>query len=130
MYLHVLTKGPASEYIDQGSRGVFCKNDKMCKARLICDSGRSCRSKAKPPAKAPLTAAEAVPLIEEHMNVIKQALLRSNPHLESPTNGVQVEVGETVLVLGRTLSPCGTPFIQVKVCNKQGYIRQAYCEAV
>ena len=107
-----------TEFVDQGGRGTFCKDKASCNARLLLLCGRS-RAAAKVPTGEH---------VREQVRITQQAMLRQQPHLDAPTNGVEVDVGEVVDVLAHpTLSTCGISFLYILAHKRKGYIRQAYC---
>jgi hypothetical protein len=101
----------ADELFADCKGGFYCKDKLACKGRLI--------HVGKPRASAS---------DEEHKSMIvsKKALLRTVPLLTSATNGVEVDVGDIVIVLDRAVSDEIT-FLRVKTGKRIGYIREAYC---
>ena len=106
-----------TEFVDQGGRGTFCKDKVSCDARRLLLCGRS-RGAAKVPTG-------------EQVRITQQVMLRLQPQLDAPTNGVEVDVGEVVDVLAHpALSTCGISFLYILAHKRKGYIREAYCKAV
>ena len=65
------------------------------------------------------------------MIVTEKAMLRKEPCLDAPNNGVEVDKGEIVDVLAHSpLSTSGVSFLYISAHKRKGYIRQAYCKAV
>jgi hypothetical protein len=110
-----------TKFIDQGSRGIFCKDKDSCSARRVMLAGRS-RGVTYLPTQAPMG---------EQMVVIEQVMLRHQPCLESLSNGVEVDVDEVVDVLAHsTSSTCGTSFLYISAHKRKGYIRESYCSRI
>ena len=94
---------------DDCKGGFYCKDKLACTGRLI--------HIGKPQASD-----------EGHksMLVSHKAWLRTVPLLTSNSNGVEVEVGDRVIVLDRADAD-GITFLRVKTGKRIGYIREGYC---
>jgi len=53
--------------------------------------------------------------------------VRSIPHDSAPLNGVQVDVGEKVVVFKRMPAADGASFAWVRAGQRDGYLRADYC---